>query len=677
MGHYLGSLLPRTDRFTNEPVPPKFAQIYIVDPEMQQRAERRRGIFADLGSGTLLDIEQMMAEHNPFAQQFLNYAEKLRADRAEGKDVVDLVYRLHETKSNPRTHNLPTVSEVGATLIEDGDLDSPRDILLWAKDHRLLRLFETNPMYDPLQYPLLLPHGELGWTFTDEYADNIERRSKREMSLREHVAYRLFQKVDDESALHQGGRLFQQYCVDQRAQCEQEQLRWIASHQAELRADQYRGVQDALLNEATTVLNEGEGLLTEYDRETGTLQHPDGDHRRPDHFLNQIGKRIVLPSTHSGSPRAMYKSYQDSMAIVREYGKPDVFVTMTCNPTWEEIQEKIPEPNQSAQDRPDIVARVWQQKLAELLKDLDEGVLGRVMTRIYVVEFQKRGLPHAHILVILADEDKPRRREIIDKLVSAELPDAELNPQLYETILTSMMHGPCGAANPNSPCMKDGKCTKGYPKPLVEVTQGNINGFPVYRRRRRPPGVLKFKGREYDNATINQWVVPYNLYLSQKYNCHINVEVCTALTAVKYLYTYVYKGSDKAVITVETVRGESHRAMIERNEILRYLNARYISPVEACMRLLDFSVQGKTHSIVQLTIHLENEQLVTFRSSDNPDQVLTHGRHTMLTRFFELCASEAPENQEAKTMVYQDIPKKFRWDAKTKRVRNPLSNFGL
>ncbi|KAE9303541.1 hypothetical protein PF001_g13498 [Phytophthora fragariae] len=342
MGHYLGSLLPRIDQFTNEPVPPKFTQIYIIDPEMQQRAERRKGLFADLESGTLLDIEQMMAEHNPFAQQFLNYAEKLRADRVEGKDVVGLVYRLHEKKSNPRTHNLPTVSEVGATLIEDGNLDSPRDILLWAKDHRLLPLFETNPMYDPLQYPLLLPHGDLGWTFTDEYADNIERRSKREMSLRENVAYRLSQKVDDESALHQGGRLFQQYCVDQRAKCEQEQLRWIASHQAELRADQYRGVQDALLKEATAVLNEGEGLLTEYDRETGTLQHRDGDRRHPVHFLNQIGKRIVLPPTHSGSSRALYKYYQDSMAIVREYGKPDVFVTMTCNPTWEEIEEKIP-----------------------------------------------------------------------------------------------------------------------------------------------------------------------------------------------------------------------------------------------------------------------------------------------------------------------------------------------
>ncbi|KAJ8578180.1 hypothetical protein ON010_g1028 [Phytophthora cinnamomi] len=292
MGHYLGSLLPRIDRFTNEPMPPKFAQIYIVDPDMQQRAERRRGIFADLDSGTLLEIEQMMEECNPFAQQYLNFAEKLRADQAAGKEVVDMVFRLHEKRSNPRTHNLPTVSEVGATLIEDGNLDSPRDILLCAKDHSLLRLFETHSVYDPLQYPLLLPHGELGWTYTDVYANNVVRRKKREMSLREHVAYRLFQKVGDESVLHQGGRLFQQYCVDQRAKCEQEQLRWVASHQAELRADQYSGVRDALLSENTAVLREGEALLTEYNRETGALQHPDEPQRRSGHFLDQPSARI-------------------------------------------------------------------------------------------------------------------------------------------------------------------------------------------------------------------------------------------------------------------------------------------------------------------------------------------------------------------------------------------------
>lgn len=177
-----------------------------------------------------------------------------------------------------------------------------------------------------------------------------------------------------------------------------------------------------------------------------------------------------------------------------------------------------------------------------------------------MVEFRKRGLPHAHIIIILADEDKPRAREIIDKLVSAEIPDEATNPELYKTVMTCMMHGPCGSQNPNCVCMKDGRCTKGFPKPLIEVTRANVNGYAEYRRRRRPAGVLKFRNREYDNETANPWVVPYNPYLSQKYNCHINVEVCTGITAVKYLYKYVYKASDKAVLTVQAVRNCSQGA---------------------------------------------------------------------------------------------------------------------
>ncbi|EEY61181.1 helitron helicase-like protein [Phytophthora infestans T30-4] len=667
MGHYLGSLLPHIDRRTGARVAPKFAQIYIVDPDMQRRAERRLGIFADLDRVALLDIEKMMAEHNPLAQRFLHFGQQVRQHNTE--TPVDLVFRLHDNSSRPRTHNRPTVSEVAATLIEDGNLAQPRDLLLFTRDQRLLRLYETHADYDPLQYPLLLPYGEKGWTYTDEFANGAEYRNKKAMSLREHVAFRLHQKVDDQSALHQGGRLFQQWCVDQRAKCEQEQLRWVADNQKTLRADQYRGVQDALLNEDTLALAEGEVLLSEYDRAQNRLVHPDrdgGSRARPTHFLNQVGKRIILPASHLGSPRSMYKSYQDSMAIVREYGRPDVFLTETCNPKWDEILEAIPSDIQTAQDRPDIVARVWQQKLQATLDDLNQGVLGRVRARIYVVEFQKRGLPHAHVLVILADEDKPRTREIVDKMVCAEIPDKDTNPQLYETVMSCMLHGPCGPANPSCACMKDGKCTKGYPKPLAEVTQANANGYPVYRRRRQQEGVLKFKGREYDNATINQWVVPYNPYLSQKYNCHINVEVCTDITAVKYLYKYVYKGPDMAILTVEEVRGGQQSARREPNEILRFLSARYISPVEACMRLLDFTIQGKTHAVTQLTVHLESGQTICFRETENPEAVLERGSHTMLTRFFELCASEEPQNHIARTMLYQDIPKEFCWKAPEK-----------
>ncbi|GMF24254.1 unnamed protein product [Phytophthora fragariaefolia] len=316
----------------------------------------------------------------------------------------------------------------------------------------------------------------------------------------------------------------------------------------------------------------------------------------------------------------MYKHYQESMATVQEYGKPDAFITMTYNPKWVEIIVLLPD-DQTAQDRPDIVARVWQLKLKAKLADLEEGLLGRLEARIYVVEFQKRGLPHAHIVVIVAEEDKPRTREIIDKLVSAEVPDKDVNPDLYETVMACMMHGPCGPANPASP--------------------------------------------QYDNKTVNQWVVPYNAYFCQKYDCHINVEVCTTIGAIKYLYKYVYKGSDTAVLMIEAVR-DPNEPRSEPNEILRFQNARYISPVEAAMRLLTYEIQGKTHTVTTLTVHLEGGRMVVFQPNDGPDRVLGCAGSTMLTSFFELCASPEPEDEIAKTMLYQEIPKEFSWDAKEK-----------
>ncbi|KAG4046201.1 hypothetical protein PC123_g18412 [Phytophthora cactorum] len=177
MGHYVGSLLPYTDQITNQSVTPKLAQIHIVDPDMQQRATRRRGIFSDSCPVALGDIETMMEEPNPLAQQFLTFGERLRDLRAHGGDIVDVRFRLHENRLWPGTYNLPTASEAGATMVKDGNLDQPRDIILYAKDHRLFRLYETHATYYPLQYPLLLPYGELGWTYTDTYDSDIVPRN--------------------------------------------------------------------------------------------------------------------------------------------------------------------------------------------------------------------------------------------------------------------------------------------------------------------------------------------------------------------------------------------------------------------------------------------------------------------------------------------------------------------
>jgi len=121
----------------------------------------------------------------------------------------------------------------------------------------------------------------------------------------------------------------------------------------------------------------------------------------------------------------MQQNYQDAMAIVRKYGKPDLFITFTCNPNWPEITENLPQGVPSS-DRPELVARVFNLKLQELMQNIErEQVFGKIEAYVYVVEFQKRGLPHAHILVVLQEVYKLREAEDVDRFVRAEIPNPD------------------------------------------------------------------------------------------------------------------------------------------------------------------------------------------------------------------------------------------------------------
>ena len=60
---------------------------------------------------------------------------------------------------------------------------------------------------------------------------------------------------------------------------------------------------------------------------------------------------------------------------------------------------------------------------------LKKNVLGKVKAHTVTIEWQKRGLTHAHILLIMADEDKPKTPEMIDRIVSAEIPDPAIKTQ--------------------------------------------------------------------------------------------------------------------------------------------------------------------------------------------------------------------------------------------------------
>lgn len=247
-----------------------------------------------------------------------------------------------------------------------------------------------------------------------------------------------------------------------------------------------------------------------------------------DDDMNNLGKRIILASSFIGGPRHMRQLYMDAMNIVRRFGKPDLFITFTCNAKWVEIQRELKD-GQDARDRPDLVARVFNLKVKALMKDLTvNGVFGKVIGHIHVIEFQKRGLPHAHILLILHPSDKIQL-EHVESIVSAEIPDPELQPEAHRVVTSQMMHGPCGVANPRCVCMVDGKCTKDYPKRFSETTIASDSGCITYRRRNND--VFVTKG---DFNMDNRWVVPHNLYLCSKYNAHLNVEVSIRKRITEY-----------------------------------------------------------------------------------------------------------------------------------------------
>ena len=109
-----------------------------------------------------------------------------------------------------------------------------------------------------------------------------------------------------------------------------------------------------------------------------------------------------------------------------------------------EITENLRD-GQKSEYRPDLVSRVFKLHLAELLNDIkNRHVLGVPIAHVHVIEFQKRGLPHCHMLIILRDKDKLRDSNDIDRIISAEIPDQNEDPELFEIVKSCMIHGPCG-----------------------------------------------------------------------------------------------------------------------------------------------------------------------------------------------------------------------------------------
>ncbi|CAO4373342.1 unnamed protein product [Caenorhabditis nigoni] len=613
----------------------KYGQLFFLDSAQAARERMDIPENAQCDQSIMEELSELMMRINVFSQSYklmreVEEQEELEAQLA-GRTTkqVKMMFDVSKPNLDLRRYNLPKSNEVAVVYVQEDGMVPSRSVSAYSRDQDgWLTIYDTDPIVDPMTYPLFFPNGERGWS-PGLTRIGSSRKSTR-IAQQPYYRYMAMIRRNRFNPIHYGATLTQQFFVDCWAKTEQNRLKFHRDNQAKIRAEEYQELKD--------YVSRGPGEFTP-------------------------GKRVILPSSFHGSPRHMVQEYQDCMAIVTRTGKPDLFVTFTCNPKWKEIQENL-NPGQTASDRPDLIARVFSEKVDHLMDViLKKNLLGKVTAHIRVFEWQKRGLPHLHMLLTMKDGDKPKSKDDIDRLIRAEIPDPVQEPRLHDIVTRQMIHRPCGLNNLNSPCTdKDGNCLKRFPKPFRNDTKWEQNGYPEYRRRNDGRSI-KSGGCD----MTNQHVVPYNPDLLLMFDAHINVEACALIEVVKYLVKYVYKGQDRASIAIQSVEDVGK----DRDEIKEYLDCRYICAPEACHHLFGFSCHVKSHVICRLPIHLPNRQSVTFVPGKEKEAVATSERKgSKLMEYFRINADfdemeangeDITGKEDPRKCSYMDFPTKFVW----------------
>ena len=305
-----------------------------------------------------VDLRDMLDEINPLVAQFRMAGEQFVRSSERNKFKLRLIGTRERDR---REYNLPTADEVAGLIVGDfHSVTNKRDIVLHMQEGGLRRISELHPSYLALQYLLLFPYGEDGYD-TDIYhfgvTDYTPTNKKTRVSMKEYFAYTLQERENVFSMVLNARRLCQQFIVDAFTMIESERMSYVKNQQPDLRSETFNRLLKLAEEE-----NPGVKLR---------------------------GKKVILPSSFTSSPRYMMQNYLDAMTICKVYGYPDLFITFTCNPNWPEIERFMEEKKLKSEDRPVVITRVFKQKLDTLMKEFkDKKYFGALKAGSHIVIFK-------------------------------------------------------------------------------------------------------------------------------------------------------------------------------------------------------------------------------------------------------------------------------------------------
>ena len=332
-------------------------------------------------------------------------------------------------------------------------------------------------------------------------------------------------------------------------------------------------------------------------------------------------KMTILSSNHTKFFRYMKIKKQDVFALIRKFNKLIFFITFICNSHWEKFERNLSDVVDIV-NRFDLMIRVFQLKFKKFLRDFIERHVMRIINaHIYVIEFQKRDLSHAHILLIANSRDEFDENNI-DDVVHAMIFSKKLfefnakRKILYELIVEQMIYKNCKKVEKAFCHDFESKCIKWFLKKKLMMTKlCHHSNLSRYRRFS-----CEFVEEKYWN---NKWMIFYNFWLLQKYETHINVEICINAKLVKYLYKYIFKKNDYVDVffNITTRRINELRANRQDNEkfvdeIKIFHDARWIEFCETAWRIFDLSFDKIKFAIIRFQLHLKNRNRIVINFND-------------------------------------------------------------